>query len=82
MSYNFNCSNWSNASRSTCLESKKMFIIKLNIIIINIDVERNCKEINENCDVIDVIFANDENEIYLVVMMFKLNKLDNYHGCY
>ena len=56
-----------------------MFIIKLNI---NIDVERNCKEINENCDVIDVIFANDENEIYLVVMMFKLNKLDNYHGCY
>ena len=44
-----------------------MFIIKLNINIIkniniiNIDVERNCKEINENYDVIDVIFANDDD---------------------
>ena len=27
------------------------------------------KEINENCGVIDVIFANDDDEIYSVVMM-------------
>ena len=30
--------------------------------------QRNCKAINEDCDVIDVIFANDDEEIYLVVM--------------
>ena len=40
--------------------------------------KRNCKEVNENCDAMDVVFAI----ISIVVMMFELNKLDNYHDCY
>ena len=41
------------------------------------------KEINENCGVIDVIFAN--NKIYYSKYSsddVELNKPDNYHNCY
>ena len=40
--------------------------------------KKNYKEVNENCDAMDVVFAI----ISIVVMMFELNKLDNYHCCY
>ena len=39
MPYNFNYGNWSNVSKSNSLESKKIFIIRLNTNIINIDVD-------------------------------------------
>ena len=33
-------------------------------------------------DVIDVVFDNDEDEIYYSSDDIELNKLDNYHDCY